>query len=59
MTMVENKRFEGIGSMESFFEKRASDFATLEVKGDEDGGKLVRCIFILLSFQTDCVLLSL
>eukprot|EP00944_MAST-04C_sp_MAST-4C-sp1_P012055 g12055.t1 len=41
MTMVENKRFEGIGSMESFFEKRASDFATLEVKGDEDGGKLV------------------
>ena len=44
MTMVENKRFEGIGSMESFFEKRASDFATLElasVKGDEDGAKLV------------------
>ena len=44
MTLVENKRFEGIGSMESFFEKRASDFETLElasVKGDEDGAKLV------------------
>eukprot|EP00944_MAST-04C_sp_MAST-4C-sp1_P012346 g12346.t1 len=42
--MVENKCFEGIGSMESFFEKRASDFATLElasVKGGEDDGKLV------------------
>jgi hypothetical protein len=36
MTMVENKKYEGLNSLEAFFERRASDFATLEFAEAED-----------------------
>ena len=36
MTMVENKKYEGLNSMEAFFERRASDFAMLEFAEAED-----------------------